>query len=121
MAPLQLLVAAAFAMLSPSSAATNVEEPQLEAPASAVHALPLPSARVASFDASGVTLPHDLLRILYATEQIGMTRVDRTSRLVSSISVTSTDGLPIRDASWAAVSEPPRLPVIYGRMMSFDF
>ena len=59
--------------------------------------------------------------ILETLEKVGVTRVDRTSRLVSPAGVGVAAFHPGRMASWAPASEPPRLPFFYARMMQLDF
>ena len=118
MAPLQLLVASAFALLSPSSpwfarAAVPVD-------ALVVREIPSPSPSVASFQAA-CPLPHEIMRVLDTLEIVGVTRVDRTSKLVSHAGVSDTERLPVRMANWAGVSEPPRMPILYTRMVQLDF
>jgi hypothetical protein len=108
MAPLQLLIAAAFSLASPSVARAGVP----------VYALP--AVRVASFKPACL-LPSGIMRVLDSLETVGVLRVDRTAKLVSSVGVTDTEPLPVRVASWVAASEPPRLPIFYARMVQLDF
>lgn len=75
---------------------------------------------MASFE-SGCLLPNDIMFLLDTAETIGMTRIDRTSKLVSRNGVVDTERLPVRAPTWAEASEPPRMPLFYGRMMSIDF
>lgn len=118
MAPLQLLVAAAaFFVLSPSSPASA--EVQVDA-RPALRELPSASPHVASV-AAACPLPNEIMRILDTLEGVGVARVDRTSKLVSHVGLTDTERLPVRAASWAAASEPPRMPIFYARMIQLDF
>ena len=117
MAPLQLLVASAFALLSPSSPWFARAVP---VDALVVREIPSPSPSVASFQAA-CPLPRQIMRVLDTLEIVGVTRVDRTSKLVSHAGVSNTERLPVRVASWALVSEPPPMPVLYSRMMQLDF
>jgi len=125
MAPLQLLLAAAasFALSlgtpgSPASAAK--QEVAVDAPAAALADAPAPLASMVTFEAA-CPLPHDFMVILEGFETAGITRIDRTAKLVSTKGVMLTEDLPVREASWAPASEPNRLPTIYARVMSFDF
>ncbi|HSO34422.1 MAG TPA: hypothetical protein VLT33_17930 [Labilithrix sp.] len=61
------------------------------------------------------------MRVLDTLEIVGVTRIDWTSKLVSHVSVSDTERLPVRVASWALVSEPPRMPLLYSRMVQLDF
>ena len=119
MAPLLLLVsAAAFSFLSHSTARAAVTVDADAAPV--VLELPSPSPSVASFEAA-CPLPNEFMRVLNLVEAVGVTRVDRTAKLVSRTGVADTERLPVRVATWASVSEPPRMPILYSRMMQLDF
>lgn len=116
MAPLQLLLASAFSLLSPASPWFA----RAAVPALVVREIPSPSPSVASFEAA-CPLPHEIMRVLDTLEIVGVTRIDWTSKLVSHVSVSDTERLPVRVASWALVSEPPRMPLLYSRMVQLDF
>lgn len=126
MAPLQLLLAAAasFALssASPTQLAPDAADARAapDAPAAALTDAPAPIASMVTFEAA-CPLPRDFMRILEGFEAAGITRIDRTAKLVSTKGVMQTEDLPVREASWAPASEPNRLPAIYGRVMSFDF
>lgn len=117
MAPLQLLLAAAFSLASSSSAHAEVSAAEAKA---AVREMPSARPSVASFEAA-CPLPNDIMRVLNALEVVGAIRVDRTAKLVSTEGVTDTERLPVRAADWAAASEPPRMPFFYARMMQLNF
>ena len=123
MAPLQLLLAAAasFALssASPAQLASDASATP-DAPAEALTDTPAPLASMVTLEAA-CPLPRDFMRILEGFEAAGITRIDRTAKLVSTKGVMQTEDLPVREASWAPASEPNRLPAIYGRVMSFDF
>jgi hypothetical protein len=122
MAPLQLLIAAAaFSALSSSasSASSAQVEESVEVPA-AVQETPSPSPSVAAFEAA-CPLPNTIMTVLNVLETVGVTRVDRTSKLVSHTGVSDTERLPVRIASWASASEPRPMPILYSRMMQLDF
>lgn len=122
MAPLQLLLAAAasFALSSASPTQLAAADVQEAPPAAALTDTPAPLASMMTFEAA-CPLPRDFMRILEGFEAAGITRIDRTAKLVSTKGVMQTEDLPVREASWAPASEPNRLPAIYGRVMSFDF
>lgn len=124
MAPLQLLLAAAasFALssASPTQLAAADAPAAPDAPDAALTDTPAPLASMMTFEAA-CPLPRDFMRILEGFEAAGITRIDRTAKLVSTKGVMQTEDLPVREASWAPASEPNRLPAIYGRVMSFDF
>lgn len=124
MVPLQLLLAAAasFALSSvaPASAAAQADSRAVDAPAASLAGEPAPLASMVTMEAM-CPLPHDFMVILEGFEAAGITRIDRTAKLVSTKGVAQTEDLPVREASWAPASEPNRLPTIYGRVMSFDF
>lgn len=122
MVPLQLLLAAAasFALSSVSPASAVAQVVAVDAPPAALAGEPAPLASMVTLEAM-CPLPHDFMVILEGFEAAGITRIDRTAKLVSTKGVAQTEDLPVREASWAPASEPNRLPAIYGRVMSFDF
>jgi hypothetical protein len=121
MAPLNLLVAAAmFASIPPSPVPVVVAAVTTDVAASVVADLPSPSPSVASFE-NACPLPNEVMAILNTLELVGVTRVDRTSKLVSREGVIATAHLPFRSATWAAAAEPQKLPIIYSRILSLDF
>lgn len=122
MVPLQLLLAAAasFALSSVSPASAAAQVTVVDAPPAALAGEPAPLASMVTMEAM-CPLPHDFMVILEGFEAAGITRIDRTAKLVSTKGVMTTEDLPVKEGSWAPSSEPNRLPAIYGRVMSFDF
>ena len=109
MPPLQLLIAAAaFSVLTAPPPSPLTTPP------------PDPSPRVLSLE-EACPLPPTVMRVLVVLETVGVTRIDRTSKLVSKDGVADTERLPVRVPSWAPASEPPTLPVLYSRMMQLQF
>ena len=105
MPPLQLLVAAAaFSVLTTPTSTPSTS----------------PTPRVVSLE-EACPLPRPIMRVLVVLETVGVTRIDRTSKLVAKESVADTERLPVRAPSWAPASEPPTLPVLYSRMMQLQF
>ena len=109
--------AATFSLLSsqsPARIAEAVESPPV------VLEVPSPSPSVASYE-QACPLPNELMRVLEMVETVGITRVDRTAKLVSRSGVADTQRLPVRMTTWASASEPPRMPILYTRLVQLDF
>jgi hypothetical protein len=141
MAPLQLLVAAAaaFSLLAQSppeavamECADDASAIETADDASAVETAddasatdastsvtPTPPQRVLSLE-EACPLPGGIMRVLVVLETVGVTRIDRTSKLVTKDGIKDTERLPVRAPNWVA-PEPPVLPLLYSRMMQLDF